>query len=148
MRPAREWSTDRAREILQQIHEPGPVLLALQAVQEEFGYVPADAVPLVAEVFNVSRADVYGVLTFYRDLRQEPVPEGEIQVCMGEACQAVGARDLRRAARTLVGDDAVRDVFCLGNCALGPTAVVSGRLVGRANDRELAHALDDSRGAS
>ncbi len=117
--------------------------MALQALQEEFGYVPAEAVPFVAEVFNVSRADVYGVLTFYRDLRQAPPPAIRVEVCMGEACQSVGSRDLRRAAHEVVGDDGeVRDVFCVGNCALGPAATVNGRLIGRATKDALVGSLD------
>jgi formate dehydrogenase subunit gamma len=54
--------------------EPGPVLLCLQAVQAHFGYVPGDAVALIAEACNVSRADVHGVFTFYADLRDTPPP--------------------------------------------------------------------------
>ncbi len=141
MTPGDRWSADRAREVLGRIDDPGPVLLALQALQEEFGYVPAESVPLVAEVFNVSRADVYGVLTFYRDLRQAPPPALRIEVCMGEACQSVGSRVLRRSADSVAGDQGeVRDVFCLGNCALGPAATVNGRLMGRVTGEALLRA--------
>ena len=100
---AHPWSPDRAREILSAIDDPGPVLIALQALQEEFGYVPGGAVPLVAETFNVSRADVYGVLTFYSDLRSTPPAPIEVRVCLGEACQSVGARPLLEAAEDAIG---------------------------------------------
>lgn len=127
------WSAEAARALLATIDEPGPVLVALQSLQEAFGYVHAEALALVAEAFNVSRADVYGVLTFYSDLRTTPPPDVDIRVCMGEACQAVGARGLLDDVSALAAQECeVRTVFCMGNCALGPTAVVNDRLMGRA----------------
>lgn len=137
-----EWSADAAREVLARIDEPGPVLLALQSLQESFGYVHPDALQLVADAFNVSRADVYGVMTFYTDLRSSPPADIEIRVCMGEACQAVGARGLLDDTQSVLsaGVD-VTHVFCMGNCALGPTAVVNGRLIGRATVDRLRSAL-------
>jgi formate dehydrogenase subunit gamma len=137
----REWSADEARAVLARIDEPGPVLVALQSLQETFGYVHPDGLQLVADTFNVSRADVYGVMTFYGDLRNAPPADVEVRVCMGEACQAVGARDLLAGLpRVLPADADVTHVFCMGNCALGPTAVVNGTLVGRATVDTLRHA--------
>ncbi len=129
----RAWSADAARDVLAGVNEPGPVLVALQALQESFGYVHPEGLQVVADAFNVSRADVYGVMTFYTDLRNAPPAEVEIRVCMGEACQAVGARGLLEATQSdaAAGVD-VSHVYCMGNCALGPTAVVNGRLIGRA----------------
>ena len=140
------WSPDAARAVLSRIDDPGPVLLALQSLQESFGYVHADAVPLVAAAFNVSRADVYGVLTFYSDLRTSPPAGVEVSVCMGEACQSVGARALREQCDRLVDADCdVRSVFCLGNCALGPAGMVDGRLLGRASADAVAEAIAAAR---
>ena len=141
----REWSTDAADEVLARIDEPGPVLVALQSLQESFGYVHPDGLQLVADTFNVSRADVYGVLTFYTDLRSTPPADVEVRVCMGEACQAVGARGLldSTASDLSAGVD-VSHVFCLGNCALGPTAVVNGRLIGRATVDRVQSAVREA----
>ena len=71
-----EWHADAAEALIAPIvaSEPGPVLLCLQAVQAHFGYVPADAVAMIAEASNVSRADVHGVFTFYADLRDTAPP--------------------------------------------------------------------------
>lgn len=141
----RDWSADAAREVLARIDEPGPVLLALQSLQESFGYVHPDALQLVADAFNVSRADVYGVMTFYTDLRSAPPADVEVRVCMGEACQAVGARGLLHDTQSVLsaGVD-VTHVFCMGNCALGPTAVVNGRLIGRASIDRVRSALQEA----
>lgn len=140
-----EWSVDAARDLLARIHEPGPVLLALQSLQEEFGYVHPDALQLVADAFNVSRADVYGVMTFYTELRSGPPALTEVRVCMGEACQAVGARGLLADTQSVLSADVdVTHVFCMGNCALGPTAVVNGRLIGRASADRVRTAVREA----
>lgn len=123
------------------VHEPGPLLLALHAVQDALGCVPDDAVPVIADELNLSRADVHGVVTFYRDFRRTPGGRTEVKVCRAEACQAVGAQSLLDGVTQRLGvgvgettaDGAVtvEEVFCLGNCALGPSALVDGRLHGR-----------------
>lgn len=136
------WSQEAARDVVSGISdEPGPVLRCLQGIQERFGYVPAEAIAIVAESCNVSRADVHGVLTFYSDLRTTPPAAVPVRLCAAEACQAVGARELERQWRraceadpdlaALTGVD--EPVFCLGNCALGPAASIGGELLGRAS---------------
>lgn len=139
---SRPWTTEEGTRVLAGVTGPGPVLRALQAVQHHFGFVPDEAVPAIAQHYNVSRADVYGVLTFYSDLCSTPPVDVEVRVCLGEACQAVGARALLAAAERSVSPDCdVRDVFCLGNCALGPTAEINGRLIGRATDEAVRDAI-------
>ena len=136
------WSIEEATRVLTPLKNvQGPVLIALQAVQERFGYVHEEAVTLIAETFNVSRADVHGVLTYYHDLRTSPAPTRCIQICVAEACQSVGSRELVAAVEKKLGkkiDESNRDVeiksaYCFGNCALGPAAMVDGELVGRAS---------------
>ncbi|HYO19041.1 MAG TPA: NAD(P)H-dependent oxidoreductase subunit E, partial [Dermatophilaceae bacterium] len=81
----------------------GPLLPVLHALQKTFGYVDSRAVPLVATALNVSRADVYGVLTFYPDLRSALPGTVRVQVCRGEACQSVGAHALAEHATGSLG---------------------------------------------
>ena len=92
-----EWNLESATALITPIaaSEPGPVLQCLQAVQSHFGYVPSEAIALIADICNVSRADVHGVLTFYADLRTSAPPAVPVRLCAAEACQAVGSRDLR-----------------------------------------------------
>jgi len=121
--------------------ERGPLLPILHAVQHELGCVPADAVPVLAEELNLSRAEVHGVLTFYQDFRAEPANRATVRVCRAEACQAVGAEQVYGYARDLAASApaelTVDQVFCLGNCALGPSAEVNGRLHGRVDPARL-----------
>ncbi|MET0492384.1 MAG: NAD(P)H-dependent oxidoreductase subunit E [Actinoplanes sp.] len=123
----------------------GPLLPVLHAIQEQLGHVPAEAVPVLAGELNLSRAEVHGVLTFYQDFREKPPAQSSVRVCRAEACQAVGADLLYGYARDLAasssGGIAVEQVFCLGNCALGPSAEVNGRLHGRVDSARLRELL-------
>lgn len=130
------------RRILGELpQQPGPVLRCLQEIQDVNGYVPASAVSVVAEACNVSRADVHGVLTFYADLRTQAPPAIPVRICAAEACQSVGARELKSAWIAACEDDpSLADltgtdepIYCLGNCALGPAAFVGDRLLGKAS---------------
>jgi len=136
------WSPDVAQETIgAHAAQRGPLLPVLLALQETFGYVDPRAVPLVAKTLNLSRADVHGVLTFYPDLRSTPPGRVRVRLCRGEACQSVGAHGLAEHATASLGVEfggttadgslSLDEVFCLGNCALGPTVTVNGRLHGR-----------------
>ena len=93
----------------------------------------------VANFFNKSRADVHGVLTFYHDLLTEPPADNHISVCVAEACQAVGSRQLEKDVKAKFGKE-VHDGYCFGNCALGPNAMVNGAIIGRASVEKIAKA--------
>lgn len=122
----------------------GPLLPILHAVMAEFGWIAEEDVPVIADVLNLSRADVLGVITFYHDLRRTPPPAHSIRLCRGEACQAVGAQSLYAAAAQRWSgspDVEVAEVFCLGNCALGPSGFLDGRLRGRLDLDAIAAAV-------
>jgi formate dehydrogenase subunit gamma len=128
----------------------GALLPILHDLQHELGYVPRDAVPLLAKELNVSRADVHGVVTFYRDFRDRPAGRTTVRICRAEACQARGSDalvahatdrlDLQLGATSADGALTLDQVFCLGNCALGPNIEVAGRMYGRV-DAERFDAL-------
>jgi formate dehydrogenase subunit gamma len=130
----------------------GALLPILHAVQEALGHVPADAIPVLADELNLSRADVHGVVSFYHDFRPEPAGRTTVRVCRAEACQAVGAERLVAHLKERYGvslGETSRDgsltaeqVFCLGNCALGPAAQVDGRLHGRLDEARLSLILE------
>ncbi len=121
--------------------QPGPLLPILHAVQEEIGFVPADAITLIASELNLSRAEVYGVVTFSHDFRQHPAGRHVVTLCRAEACQAMGANALIAHAETRAGvtlghtsaDGAIplEPAYCLGLCATAPSALVDGQPVGR-----------------
>jgi formate dehydrogenase iron-sulfur subunit len=142
------WSSDRARAIAAaHAGERGALLPLLHALQREFGCVDPRAVAVVAEVLNLSRAEVHGVVTFYRDFRSEPSGRRVVKVCRAEACQSVGADRLVAHAQERLGigfgqttaDGAVSldQVFCLGNCALGPSVMIDETVHGRVDPPRL-----------
>ena len=120
---------------------PGPLIEVLHAIQASLGYVPADAVPIVAEALNLSRAEVHGVVTFYHFFRETPPGKHTVHICRAEACQSMGASGLVAHAKKRLGVDfhettpdgvfSLEQVFCLGNCALSPAAMIDGQLYGR-----------------
>lgn len=124
--------------------EDGPVLRCLQRIQEHFGYVPESEIGVIAELCNVSRAEVFGVLTYYSDLRTTPPAVVVVGLCAAEACQSVGSRELEGdwhavQLRDFAGASVEsREVFCLGNCALGPAAMINGELMGRASSGKIS----------
>jgi formate dehydrogenase subunit gamma len=139
-------STDRialVRAIASQhLPERGPLLPVLHDVTGELGYVAREDIEAIADVLNLSVAEVHGVVSFYHDFRTEPPASHAVALCRGEACQSVGAEalytDTRARAERLGADVEVSEVFCLGNCALGPSGTLDGRLHGRLS----AHRLD------
>ena len=121
--------------------EPGPLLLVLHAIQDAIGYIPPAAVPQIATGLNLSRAEVHGVVTFYHYFKSHPPGRSTVEICRAEACQAVGAETLVEHARKSLGIDfhgvtsdgalSLEAVYCLGNCACGPSMRVDGKLHGR-----------------
>jgi formate dehydrogenase subunit gamma len=120
---------------------PGPLLEVLHAIQGALGYVPSGAVPLVAEGLNLSRAEVHGVVTFYHFFRAHRPGRHTVSLCQAESCQSMGAEALARHARERLGVDfhettqdgafTLEPIYCLGNCACSPAAMIDGRLYGR-----------------
>lgn len=123
----------------------GGLLPALHAVQDRFGHVPDAAVPILADSFNLARAEVHGVVTYYHHFRRTPAGRHVVQVCRAEACQACGAEDLLASAgRQLQGCDVTLEpVYCLGLCASSPALRIDDRLFARVTPQRLQALLSD-----
>lgn len=119
----------------QHLSERGPLMPVLHEVMEELGQIAREDVEAIADVLNLSVAEVHGVVSFYHDFRTEPPATHTVALCRGEACQSVGAEALYAGTRARSADLGegveVREVFCLGNCALGPSGMLDGTLYGR-----------------
>ena len=123
----------------------GPLIPILHALNDRFGYVDDTAIPVVANVLNLSRAEVHGVVSFYHDFRHEPAKRHVLKICRAEACQSMGAEKLFAEVAAALGDSAqvtLEPVYCLGNCALSPAAMIDGKLLGRV---DAARALAEMR---
>lgn len=119
----------------------GALLPILHAIQAEHGYVPAEAVPVIADRLNLSRAEVHGVLSYYHHFRKAPAGKVVVQLCQAEACQSVGSEALAEHAKRALGIDfhettadggvTLEPVYCLGHCACGPSMMVGERVHAR-----------------
>ena len=149
------WSEARGREIIAAHKaQEGAALPILHAVQAAFGYIPRDAVPLVADALNLTRAEVHGIVTFYHDFRESPPGTHVLKLCRAEACQSMGADALAAEARqklrvewgetTTDGRVTLEPVFCLGLCASAPAAMLDGKVVGALDRARLGTLLDQA----
>ena len=117
--------------------QPGPLLVVLHAIQEEFGCIPAEAVPRIAEGLNLSRAEVHGVMTFYHHFREVPPGRHTLRICRAESCQAMNGVALEQHAQRRLAIDfhqtsadgavTLEPVYCLGLCASSPALMIGTR---------------------
>jgi formate dehydrogenase subunit gamma len=120
----------------------GPLLPILHDVQAHYGHISDDAIQQIADALNLSRAEVFGVVTFYHDFHREPQRTHSLKVCRAEACQSVGGRDVWAAASAAAdshhADVQLEAVYCLGNCACAPSIQLDGRTIGRMNAQRVS----------
>ncbi len=116
-------------------NRPDALLEILHEAQSEFGYLSKDTLVQIAGALNISRADIHGIVSFYDDFRREPQTGPCIKICRAEACQAVGGEAV--AAHAKKTGIKTHDVYCLGNCALGPAVMIDDELYGRVDTQKL-----------
>lgn len=150
MQPASTEIASRTAAVIANLRGlDGPLLPILHGIQDEFGYVPPEALPVIAEALNISNAEVHGVVTFYHDYRNHPAGRHVLKVCQAEACQAMGSDAIAAQLKQRLGigfHETTRDgavtlepVYCLGLCACAPAAMLDGDVIGRLD----ADAVDD-----
>jgi formate dehydrogenase subunit gamma len=133
-------------------HLEGPLLPILHALQAELGFIPRDAIPLIAAALNLTRAEVYGVVSFYHDFRDKPAGRRVVKLCRAEACQSMGANALSAAVlkhfdiawgeTTADGTVTIEPTYCLGFCSVAPAALVDGKPRGRLDAKQLLAAIE------
>jgi formate dehydrogenase subunit gamma len=143
--PMQAHGTDiaaRTAEIVESLKAlEGPLLPILHEIQVDFGYVPQEALPVIASALNLSNAEVHGVVTFYHDYRRKPAGRHVLKLCQAEACQSMGSDAVASRIRHLLGIDfhetavdgsvTLEPVYCLGLCASAPAAMLDGEVIGR-----------------
>jgi formate dehydrogenase subunit gamma len=150
------WSAVEASRIIDDHRAlDGAALPILHALQDHFGYIDSAAIGLIAAALNLSRAEIHGTITFYHDFRHQPLDGSVLKLCRAESCQAMGCEDLvahLASAHGVVVDkpDAgaglhVQTVYCLGNCALSPSAMLDEAPIGRLDRARLDAIVRDAR---
>lgn len=135
---------------------PGALLPILHAIQDQFGFVPADAVPLISEGLNLSRAEVHGVISYYHFFKTQPVGQHVIQLCRAESCQAMGADSLAEHTKKILNCDfhettqdgvfTLEPVYCLGQCACSPAMMIDDDVYARVSTTKLDKLIAIKRG--
>ncbi|GBQ41672.1 formate dehydrogenase subunit gamma [Acidocella aminolytica] len=132
------WNLQRAQEIIARHKaQEGPMLPILHELQDRFGSIGEEAIRLVAQSLNITRAEVYGVVSFYHDFRQAPAGRHVLKICRAEACQSMGGEDYAAALLHSLGLEwgqttkdgrlTIEPVYCLGLCACAPNAMLDGQ---------------------
>jgi formate dehydrogenase subunit gamma len=126
--------------VAQHEEREGPLLPILQDVQKTFGHVSEDAIREIASLLNLTRAEVYGVVSFYHDFRKEVETRPVIKLCRAEACKARGVEALVPIAE---GQSRVKveNVYCLGLCSVGPAAMIGDQVYARLDAQRLSELM-------
>jgi formate dehydrogenase subunit gamma len=136
-------------------NKPDALLEILHDVQHELGYVPEKSLPAIANALNISRAEVYGVATFYHDFHLKPKGKHVLKLCRAEACQSMGGRSLQAAVEKFLkikvgetsvdGSISLEATYCLGLCASAPAMLVNDRPVARVNSEKIKAIIEGLR---
>jgi NADH-quinone oxidoreductase subunit E len=132
----------KTKEIIKKYGGDKSSLIAvLQDIQEQYNYLPKDALATVNEEMEIPASRIYEVATFYNTFSLKPRGEHIVRLCMGTACHVRGAASiLDKLVRTLEikpGETSsdqkftLETVNCVGACALGPVMVVDGEYHGQ-----------------
>ncbi len=116
----------------------GALLPLLHAVQQSQGCVDVEAVAVIADSLNLSRAEVHGVVSFYHDFTNANDTRPVVELCRAEACKARGVETMFPAASDAAGDRVnLKTIYCLGLCASGPNAKIGETLHSRLDEAAL-----------
>ncbi|WP_291843432.1 NAD(P)H-dependent oxidoreductase subunit E [Maricaulis sp.] len=134
-----------------QDNRPDALIEILHDIQATAGFISDAAIATLADALNRSRAEILGVVSFYHDFTRQPGAPHTLKLCRAEACQAAGgdhqAAEIERRLRERGisgGQTAILDikpVYCVGNCALGPAALLDGTPVGRIDADRIVSTL-------
>ncbi len=133
--------------------QKGASITVLQKVQEEFGYLPEEAISAVATALGLSKNEVFGIASFYTMFRFERRGEHMVRVCQGTACHVRGGRRILEAVERGLGIQtgqttadykfSLERVACFGSCALAPVMVVDKTVYGRMTTGKARQILSD-----
>ncbi len=135
-------------EILERYeHKQSMLIPILQAVQEEYRYLPEEVLEFIASSLKIPTARVYGVATFYAQFRFKPSGKNVIRVCRGTACHVRGSKGVLEAIERELGiknGDVTPDlkfsletVACLGTCFLAPVMMINDRYYGKLTTKTI-----------
>ena len=124
-----------------------PLIPLVQEIQSEFGYIPPQSMPIIAEALGLFTSQLQGVISFYEQLYTEPRGKKIVRVCRGTACHVRGGKTILKLVKRHLGIEegqttpdweyTLETVACIGVCALAPNVVVGDRVHGHLNPKKV-----------
>ena len=153
-----EHNVERIKEIVNEHkHKPTPLMMILEAIQNEFGYVPLEVQEIVAQELDIPVASVYGVVTFYSFFSMQPKGRCTIGVCLGTACYVKGSQKvidkfcellhIKPGQTTVDGDFTVDALRCIGACGVAPAVSINGKVYPKVSTSDVKRIINECRGA-
>jgi NADH-quinone oxidoreductase subunit E len=148
-------SMTRIKELLDQRGKDiDSLIIILQDIQKELGYVPENAVDLVAGELGISPTRIYGIITFYEQFRLHPPGKHSLKVCQGTACHVMGGElilnylsdklDVKAGETTSDGQFSFERVACVGCCGMAPVVVVDDKPQGNSNITSIDKLVEET----
>ena len=133
-----------------------PLIPVLQEIQEEYGYIPPESIPVIAKAYDLFPSQVQGVITFYEQLYTTPRGRKIVRVCRGTACHVRGGKTILKLAKEHLGIDegettedmeyTLETVACIGVCALAPNIVVGKETHSNVNPKRMSQLFGNNTG--
>jgi NADH:ubiquinone oxidoreductase subunit E len=135
-----------------------PLIPLLQKIQEDFGYIPPEAINPIARAFKLFPSEVQGVITFYEQLYTTPRGRKVVRVCRGTACHVRGGKTILKLVKQNLGleegetspdlEYTLETVACIGVCALAPNIVIGKETHGNMNPKKVLQLFGDRKGGA
>jgi len=143
-----EVNLEQLREIIAEYcQQRWPLIPLVQRIQNEFGYIPPQSIPIIAEALKLFPSQVQGVISFYEQLHTRPRGRKIVRVCRGTACHVRGGKTILKLAKQNLGIEegettpdmeyTLETVACIGVCALAPNIVIGDRVFGHMNPKKI-----------
>jgi NADH:ubiquinone oxidoreductase subunit E len=148
------FNMEKIIKIIDDMNEKNESLIPiLQKLQDELGYLPINVLKVISEKMHLPYRQVFGVTTFYSQFRLKPQGKNLIQLCDGTACHVRGSKRNIRAIEKRLGikeGETTEDmkftfqvVYCLGSCALSPTAMINKKVIGKLTPSKILKIIDE-----
>jgi len=128
-----------------------PLIPLVQRIQNEFGYIPPQSIPILARALRLFPSQVQGVISFYEQLYTRPRGKKIVRVCRGTACHVRGGKTILKLVKQNLGIEegettpdmeyTLDTVACIGVCALAPNVVIGDRVFGHMNPQKIEHLM-------
>jgi len=147
-----EINLDQLKKIIAEYsQQKWPLIPLLQRIQNEFGYIPSQSIPILAGALRLFPSQVQGVISFYEQLYTRPRGKNIVRVCRGTACHVRGGKTILKLVKKNLGIEegettpdmeyTLDTVACIGVCALAPNVVIGDRVFGHMNPKKIEHLM-------